>query len=118
MAPICRIQRMPPRFVVLITAVSLSLVVIACGVSNGDGPTSGALTAELVVPPAKQATVAAPTATRTAPTATAIPPSPIAEEGNIDAKQEKPQVSVPNRGYNAMGSDDAPITMFDFSDFL
>ena len=109
---------MLPRFVVLIIAISMSLVVSACGVSDGDGPSSGALTAELVVPPAEQATVAAPTATRVPPTATVSPDTTTGAISKVDAAEEEPKVSVPNRGYNAMGSDDAPITMFDFSDFL
>lgn len=99
------------RFAALgVGVLVLAFVLVGCG-SSGDGSGSVVedLTPELVVPPgsqqgAKELSVT-PTATATAePTATAVP--------------EKPRVKIPNRGYNSMGSDDAPIVMFDFSDFL
>ena len=78
---------------VLLSAFS----VVGCGIRDDDGAVSeNVLTAELVVPPASQE-LAAPTAT---------------------AAVEKVRVNVPNRGYNSYGDPDAPITMFDFSDFL
>ncbi len=40
-----------------------------------------------------------------APTAT---PEPVEEEEPLE---------VPDRGYNSVGSPDAPVTLFDFSDF-
>lgn len=73
------------------------------------------MTAELVVPPAEQEVFAA----TVPPTATAVPTATevveVVEEGDED---EALRVHVANRGYNVMGSDDAPITMFEFSDFL
>ena len=53
-------------------------------------------------------------------------PSPVPTPGTVeedtvapDEEQEvaKPLLEVPDRGYNSLGSPDAPITMFDFSDF-
>ena len=53
-------------------------------------------------------------------------PSPVPTPGTVEAdkiapdeEQEvaKPLLEVPDRGYNSLGSPDAPITMFDFSDF-
>ena len=52
--------------------------------------------------------------------------SPVPNPGTVEAdkirsdeEQEvaKPLLEVPDRGYNSLGSPDAPITMFDFSDF-
>ena len=52
--------------------------------------------------------------------------SPVPTPGTVEAdtvapdeEQEgaKPLLEVPDRGYNSLGSPDAPITMFDFSDF-
>lgn len=73
------------------------------------------MTAELVVPPAEQEVVAA-----TVPsTATAVPAATEAVEVVKEVDDEEAlRVHVANRGYNVMGRDDAPITMFDFSDFL
>ncbi len=57
------------------------------------------------------------------PTATAPPvPTPTATRTSTvapaeDQAEEPPRVDVPNRGYNVLGSPDAPITMFEFSDF-
>ena len=73
--PLCRIQRMPPRFVVLIAVSLASLIVVGCGVTNEGGSASDALTAELVVPPADQEVAAAPPGTQSPPTATTIPPT-------------------------------------------
>ena len=56
-------------------------------------------------------------------TATAPPvPTPTATRTSTVAPAEDqaegpPRVDVPNRGYNVLGSPDAPITMFEFSDF-
>ena len=76
--------------------------VAGCGVrDDGDTVSENVLTAELVVPPASQATVEASTAT-------------VAVEPTV----ERRRVNIPNRGYNSYGNPDAPITMFDFSDFL
>ena len=116
--PLCRIQRMPPRFAVLIAVSSLSLIVLGCGVTNEGGSTNDALTAELVVPPAEQEIAPAPTSTQSPPTATTIPATMTSQISKAGDPKPKPQASVPNRGYNAMGSEEAPITMFDFSDFL
>ena len=93
--------------------VSVTLVLVACGTSEDGGTLGGeqVLTAELVVPPAEQEAVSVGTST-VAPTATTVPTA-----ADI-SKEEADRVNVPNRGYNAMGSEDAPITMFDFSDFL
>ena len=55
--------------------------------------------------------------------ATASPvPTPGTVEADTVASDEEPEVAkplleVPDRGYNSLGSPDAPITMFDFSDF-
>ena len=86
---------------------------VGCGVRDGDGAVrENALTAELVVPPGSQVTVEPPTAT-VAPTATTE-----VVAGDSAEEEEPARVNVPNRGYNSYGNPDAPITMFDFSDFL
>ena len=60
---------------------------------------------------------------RAAATATATPvPTPTATATATvtpreDRESETPQVDVPNRGYNTLGDPNAPITMFEFSDF-
>ena len=109
---------MPSRSVALLTAVVLASVLTACGIQSDDPVSENVLTAELVVPPADQETVERPTATRVLPTTASTSPKATSETSAIDRPETKPNLSVPNRGYNAMGSDDAPITMFDFSDFL
>ena len=102
---------------VLLSAFS----VVGCGIRDDDGAVSeNVLTAELVVPPASQE-LAAPAATAMPPTATSVPPTAtmaVAAESKIETAVEKVRVNVPNRGYNSFGDPDAPITMFDFSDFL
>ena len=63
---------------------------------------------------------AAATATATA-TATPVPTPTAAATATVapreDRESETPQVDVPNRGYNTLGDPNAPITMFEFSDF-
>ena len=92
-------------FLVALGALTLG----ACGVSEDGGTLGGepALTAELVVPPAEQELVSA----TAAPTATAVPTV-------IDTPAGMQRVNVANRGYNVKGSDEAPITLFEFSDFI
>ncbi len=100
-------------FALVVLVLFGAFVVVSCGVRDeGEAVTENVLTAELVVPSSSQVTVEPSTATPE-PTATPVPPTATAEP-----TPEKSQVNISNRGYNLMGSDDAPITMFDFSDFL
>ena len=54
-------------------------------------------------------------------TAAPVPAPTVAEAATVAPEEEQvvegPQVDVPNRGYNLVGNSNAPITMFDFSDF-
>ena len=74
----------------------VSLAVAACGPSTPDSPT---------VPPAP-----------TAPIATSAPDA-VAASGDAPALSAPAVPSVPHRTYNALGVADAPIVMFDYSDF-
>ena len=53
------------------------------------------------------------------PSPVPTPATVVADTVAPDEEQEgaKPLLEVPDRGYNSLGSPDAPITMFDFSDF-
>lgn len=77
----------------------VSLAALACGPSAPDIPT---------VPPA-------PTAT-TAPVATSAP-DPTRASGDAQAQTPPAVPSVPHRAYNALGDANAPIVMYDYSDF-
>lgn len=105
-------------FVAIVAVVVSAVALAGCGVRSGDGAAESVLTAELVVPPAQQEIAESPTASPVPPTATIAPPRAPVEKSNADETAARINLNVPNRGYNAMGSDDAPITMFDFSDFL
>jgi len=102
-------------FVLVALVLFSAVAVVGCGLRDEDGAVSeNVLTAELVVPPGSQVTVEPPTAT-VPPTAT----TEVVEEVSGKSGEEEPaRVNVPNRGYNSYGDPDAPITMFDFSDFL
>ena len=112
-----RIHRMLFRSVTVVGLVLLgAFVLVGCGVRDEGGSGGSSLTAELVVPPASQvvqAATAVPTATQV-PTATVAVVEEVAEE----VVEKQARVNVPNRGYNSLGDADAPITMFEFSDFL
>ena len=104
---------MRSRLLALVLLVALAAVLVGCGDSGEDRTGGDGLTAELAVPPAKQvaAVTVAPTAT---PEPTPTPePTVIAEPTAVNRA-----VNIPNRGYNSLGDPDAPITMFEFSDFL
>ena len=93
-----------------------AVAVIGCGMRDeGDAVSENVLTAELVVPPASQVTVEAPATV--ALTATKVPVATSASAAE-ETDDEPAGVNVPNRGYNSYGDPDAPIVMFDFSDFL
>ena len=104
------------RFAALavLTLVS-AFAVVGCGIQTQRGVgNEKVLTAELVVPPVEEEVVVEATATATpSPTAT---PTVVATK---EVVEEKPKtIRVSNRVYNSMGGADAPIVMFDFSDFL
>ena len=91
-------------------------VLVGCGGSRNGAVSGGeSLTPELVVPPGSQEGAKALSATATA---TPVPTSTATVESMPTEVVEKVRVRVPNRGYNAMGSNDALIVMFEFSDFL
>ncbi len=94
-----RIYAMCFRWFALVAVVVFSAgAVLGCGVRDeGDGAT-----AELVVLP----TATAEATATPEPTAVVVPTA------------ENRSVNIANRGYNSYGDADAPITMFDFSDFL
>ena len=83
----------------------VSLAIMACGPSTPDSPT---------VAPAPTATTV-PTATAV-PTATSVPEATRAS-GDASAQSSAAVPSVPHRNYNSLGDADAPIVMFDYSDF-
>ena len=77
----------------------VSLAVLACGPNTPDSPT---------VAPAPAAT--------TVPTAASVPDA-AAASGDAPALSAPAVPAVPHRNYNALGDADAPIVMFDYSDF-
>ncbi len=102
-------------FVLLALVLFGAFAVVGCGLRDeGNAASENVLTAELVVPPASQVTVEPPTAT-VAPTSTT---EVVEEVSRESGEEEASRVNVANRGYNSYGDADAPITMFDFSDFL
>lgn len=117
------------RFAALgVVSLVVAFVLVGCG-SSGDssGSVGEDLTPELVVPPVSQqgakelsaTPMPIPTATVESIATATVQPSPTAMiEPTATEVLEKPRVKIPNRGYNSMGSEDAPIVMFDFSDFL
>lgn len=46
------------------------------------------------------------------PTPTAVATATVAPE-----EEKQPPLEIPDRGYNSVGNPDAPVTLFDFSDF-
>ena len=107
------------RFATLATLILVSaFAVVGCGIQTQRGVGSEkVLTAELVVPPVEEEVVVEATATAT-PSPTATPTVAVTKEV-VEVVEEKPKtIRVSNRGYNSMGDADAPIVMFDFSDFL
>ena len=77
----------------------VALAVLACGPSAPDIPTAAP----------------APTAT-TAPAATSAPAATVAPD-SAPAQTSPAVPSVPHRTYNALGDANAPIVMYDYSDF-
>ena len=77
----------------------VALAVVACGPSAPDATT---------VPPAPTATMA--------PSATSAPAATRAAD-DASAQTSPAVPSVPHRAYNALGDANAPIVMYDYSDF-
>lgn len=98
---------MYPRLIIIAIVVALLLPVLlfACGDTQTSAP-------ETLAPP--------PTSVPLVELAPIVPeettePAPVITEVSEDS--ESATVSISNRGYNVKGSADAPITLFDFSDF-
>lgn len=83
------------RSAALVAVAIVAISGAACGGSSEDV----ALTAESVVATAIVAAEPTPAPTET-------------------TASDAPTVKVPHRGYNALGDPNAPIKLFDFSDFL
>ena len=104
------------RFAALAALILVSaFAVVGCGIQTQRGVSNEkVLTAELVVPPVEEEVIVEATATAT-PSPAATPTAAVTKE----VVEKKPKtIRVSNRGYNSMGDADAPIVMFDFSDFL
>ena len=99
-----RLPNVLPRLLYAIPVV-LTLALLAC---------SGQLSIEVekqATPTVEPTATPSPVPTRaTAPTATATATAEPEEE-------PIPPLEIPDRGYNSVGSPDAPVTLLDFSDF-
>ena len=77
---------------------------------------SGQLSVEVekaVTPTVEPTPTAEPTATASpVPTPTAAPTATAEPD-----EEKQPPLEIPDRGYNSVGSPDAPVTLLDFSDF-
>ena len=103
---------MSSRTATLLALLVLGIIVVgACDGPEDEVSSIDGLTAEVLQAVAATATES-PTATPE-PTATPVPPT-----ATMEYTAEISRVKIPNRGYNSLGNPDAPITMFDFSDFL
>ena len=83
--------------------VAITLALLACA-----GQTTAEDTPEINVTPTVE------------PTATPSPvPTPtVAATATAEPEEEpRPPLEIPDRGYNSVGSPDAPVTLLDFSDF-
>ena len=95
-----------PRLVYAIP-MALTFALLACG-GQLSVEVEKEVTPEVDVTPTVEATATpspVPTPTSAA-TATAAP-----------EEEERPPLEIPDRGYNSVGSPDAPVTLLDFSDF-
>ena len=101
-----RLSNALPRLICAIT-VTLSVALLACG-------------GQLSVQVEKEATREIEVTPTVEATATPSPvPTPTAVEAATAAPEEEqqPPLEIPDRGYNSVGNPDAPVTLFDFSDF-
>ena len=103
-----RLSNVLPRLIYAIP-VALTLALLACG-----GQLTVEVTREVEATPTVEVT---PTAEATAtpspvPTPTAVEAAAAAQE-----EEQQPPLEIPDRGYNSVGDPDAPVTLFDFSDF-
>lgn len=94
-----RIAVMPSARIFMAAAVMavVALAALACGSDAPDTP--------------------APAATAI-PTATAAPSAGTSTSGDAAAQTPPTVPSVPHRDYNALGAADAPIVVYDYSDFV
>lgn len=101
-----KLFRALPRPLYAVPAFAL-VALLACG-GQLSVEVEREVTPEVAVTPTVEATATpSPVLTPTAAaTATAEP-----------EEEERPPLEIPDRGYNSVGSPDAPVTLLDFSDF-
>ena len=98
-------KTLPPLLYAIPVALTLALLACAGQLSV---EVEKAVTPEVEVTPTAEST-ATPSPV---PAPTAVPTATLAPE-----KEEQPPLEIPDRGYNSVGSPDAPVTLLDFSDF-
>ncbi len=87
--------------------VFLVVVLLAC---------SGEMTVEVETEATRE--VVATSTVELAPTPSPSPTSePMPTATGVPEEEEEPPLEIPDRGYNSVGSPDAPVTLLDFSDF-
>ncbi len=104
-----KLSRVLPRLTYAIP-VFVVVAVLAC---------SGELTVEVEKEVAREVE-ATPTVEVVATATPAPTPEPVetaTPAPDEEEEVEKTPIEVPDRGYNTVGSPDAPVTLFDFSDF-
>lgn len=95
---------MYPRLIIIaiVAALLFPVLLFACGDTQTSAP-------ETLAPP--------PTSVPLVELAPIVPEETTEPDPVVTEVSESATVSVSNRGYNVKGSADAPITLFDFSDF-
>ncbi len=95
--------------VIYVMPVALAVMLLACS-----GEATLEVTREVEVTRNVEVT---PTAEPTATPSPVPTPTPAATATAALEEQQQPPLEIPDRGYNSVGSPDAPVTLLDFSDF-
>ena len=95
------------RIMAMATLAFVAVALLACA-GQLSVEVEKAVTPEVEVTPTAEST-ATPSPV---PAPTAVPTATLAPE-----EEKQPPLEIPDRGYNSVGSPDAPVTLLDFSDF-